>query len=158
MGLPVSLRLISLGTFYVYPPQLVRKVGPSSDFHFFQSRFFQEGMKIARIWFRIIIYVKKCSRKHIQTFSLMTHPRIMTSQTWHIDGHTLRRYNSEMSHQWISLDVFSETLYHVDDESEIRFELSFFLLEKIGIEKNGNLLMGQLCGPIVADRHNMCPS
>ena len=62
-----------------------------------------------------------------------------------------------MSHQWTSLDIFSRTTFHVDDDFEVRFDLSSTLLEKIHIEKSENLMMGQLCGPIVADRHNMCP-
>ena len=54
--------------------------------------------------------------------------------------------------------VISRTVFYVDDKSEIRFKLSSILLEKIDIEKSGNLMMGQLCGSIVADRHTctMC--
>ena len=63
-----------------------------------------------------------------------------------------------MSHQWKSLDIFSRTFFHVDDDFEVRFDLSSTLLEKIHIEKSDNLMMGQLCGPIVADRHNICPN
>ena len=47
--------------------------------------------------------------------------------------------------------VISRTVFNVDDKSEIRFKLSSILLEKIDIEKSGNLMMGQLCGSIVAD-------
>ena len=62
-----------------------------------------------------------------------------------------------MNHQWTSLDIFSRTLFYNDDDSEVRFDLSSTLLEKVLVEKSENRMMGQLCGPIVADRHNMCP-
>ena len=62
-----------------------------------------------------------------------------------------------MNHQWTSLDIFSRTLLYVDDDSEVRFDLSSTLLEKIHTEKSENLMIGQLCGPIVVDGHNMSP-
>ena len=52
-------------------------------------------------------------------------------------------------------DTFSTTHFHEDFESLVQFDPSSTSIEKINFEKGENLVMGQLCGPIVADRHNV---
>ena len=51
--LPVSLRLITLTTYYVYPPQSDHKVSPSQNYHDFEIIFSRERSKITSIWFQI---------------------------------------------------------------------------------------------------------
>ena len=46
----------------------------------------------------------------------------------------------------------------MDCKFVIRFGLPFSLLEIKKLEKPLNIVTGQLCGPIVAVRHNVCPS
>ena len=60
-----------------------------------------------------------------------------------------------MNHQWTSLDIYFQQHFHTDPE--VRLDLSLTLLEKIHVEKSENLMMGQLNGSILADRHNICP-
>ena len=63
-----------------------------------------------------------------------------------------------MSHWLQAHDTFSRTPFHEDSEYLVQFDPCSTSIEKITFEKNENLVMGQLCGPIVADRHNVCPS
>ena len=60
-----------------------------------------------------------------------------------------------MSHRWQARDTFSRTLFHEDFKSLVQFDPSSTSIEKISLEKSENLVMSQLCGPIVADRHNV---
>ena len=63
-----------------------------------------------------------------------------------------------MSHRLQARDTFSRTPFHEDFEYLVQFDPSSTSIEKISFEKNEILAMGQLCEPIVADRHNMCQS
>ena len=63
-----------------------------------------------------------------------------------------------MTHRWQIPDTFSRTSFHEDYKSTVQFYPSSTSIEKISFEKSEILAMGQLCGPIVADRHNMCQS
>ena len=58
-----------------------------------------------------------------------------------------------MTHRLQTFETFSRTPFHEDFESLVQFDPSSTSIEKINFEKGENLVMGQLCGPIVADRH-----
>ena len=60
-----------------------------------------------------------------------------------------------MIERWQAGDTFSRTPFNGDFESLVQIDPSSTSVKKISSEKSGNLVMGKLCGPIVADRHNV---
>ena len=60
-----------------------------------------------------------------------------------------------MTYRLQTFDTFLRTLFHKDYESLVQFDSFSTSIVKIGFEKSENLVMSQLCRPVVAIRHKV---